>query len=57
VTVFGEWGFLGVADAAANNNAGIWGFDAVEWRRYDDAADQVHRKGSISQYASETVVL
>jgi len=30
VTVFGKWGFLGVADAAANNNAGIWGFDAVE---------------------------
>jgi len=47
-------GNLGVGDAAANNNAGIWDSDAVD---NDDAADQVHRKGSISQYASETAVL
>ncbi len=47
-------GNLGNADAAASNNAGIWDFDAVD---NDDVADQVHRKGSISQYSSETVVL
>jgi len=44
-------GNLGVANAATK---GIWDFDAVD---NDDAADQVYRKGSISQYASETVVL